>query len=265
MHTMKPGDHIFANCGLYAHHGIYIGDGKVVHYAKTNAGQTKIALTSLEEFAKGRAIKIVRYEFCDRPEVVVQRALSRLGVDNYDLIFNNCEHFATWCKTGDGRSAQVEAVSDGLGHLATSISFALGEGLAKAAIARSAQTGATWMALRQAGGLAAKEAAKGAGRALTPWLLLSDLMECAVHYGALQAGAKPGEAKAAAAVSGAVSSAAIGGLAAGPVGALVGLSVWAVGKALGAVLGALTTSSKEANGHAKSSVPIQDPELGTAP
>jgi hypothetical protein len=40
--------------------------------------------------------------------VTLQRALGRLGEQRYNLIFNNCEHFAHWCKTGRHRSAQVE-------------------------------------------------------------------------------------------------------------------------------------------------------------
>jgi len=45
---------------------------------------------------------------CSPPGVSVHRALGRLGEQRYNLIFNNCEHFAHWCKTGRHRSAQVE-------------------------------------------------------------------------------------------------------------------------------------------------------------
>jgi hypothetical protein len=38
------------------------------------------------------------------------RARSRLGEDKYNLIFNNCEHFAVWCKTGISESSQVSSV-----------------------------------------------------------------------------------------------------------------------------------------------------------
>jgi hypothetical protein len=34
--------------------------------------------------------------------------MGRLGEQNYNLLFNNCEHFAHWCKTGRHRSNQVE-------------------------------------------------------------------------------------------------------------------------------------------------------------
>lgn len=40
------------------------------------------------------------------PEETVDRAKSRLGEEKYSLPFNNCEHFAIWCKTGVNESRQ---------------------------------------------------------------------------------------------------------------------------------------------------------------
>lgn len=42
------------------------------------------------------------------PEETVQRARSRLGEKEYNLLLNNCEHFAIWCKTGLSKSYQIE-------------------------------------------------------------------------------------------------------------------------------------------------------------
>lgn len=42
------------------------------------------------------------------PEVVIQRAESRIGERRYDLLRNNCEHFATSCKTGIADSIQIQ-------------------------------------------------------------------------------------------------------------------------------------------------------------
>lgn len=42
------------------------------------------------------------------PNETIQRAQSRLGENKYNLFFNNCEHFAIWCKTGIHESYQVE-------------------------------------------------------------------------------------------------------------------------------------------------------------
>src|SRR6218665_967840 len=42
------------------------------------------------------------------PKVVVERARSKLGEHSYNLLTNNCEHFARWCVTGQHRSVQVQ-------------------------------------------------------------------------------------------------------------------------------------------------------------
>ena len=38
--------------------------------------------------------------------------MSRIGEQRYNLLYNNCEHFATWCKTGRHRSEQVDSFLD---------------------------------------------------------------------------------------------------------------------------------------------------------
>ena len=43
-------------------------------------------------------------------DVVMARAESRIGEARFDFVFNNCEHFATWCKTGISDSRQVEVL-----------------------------------------------------------------------------------------------------------------------------------------------------------
>lgn len=52
---------------------------------------------------------LFRYEYalCDDATVVLQRAESRLQEQKYNLLTNNCEHFAVWCKTGVAQSGQV--------------------------------------------------------------------------------------------------------------------------------------------------------------
>ena len=92
--------------GVYEHHGIDCGDGSVIHYRKPSE---IIERTSLVTFSKGNPIYLREYleEFCFIPDIVVERAESRLGEQNYNLLFNNCEHFATWCKTGISHSKQL--------------------------------------------------------------------------------------------------------------------------------------------------------------
>ena len=93
--------------GVYEHHGIDCGDGTVIHYRKTETAT--IAQTSLASFARGERVFIKPQTVSYLPHLVVQRAQSRLGEQRYDLLTNNCEHFATWCKTGHAYSDQLRA------------------------------------------------------------------------------------------------------------------------------------------------------------
>jgi hypothetical protein len=120
---MAKGDQIyvyreFLNLrGAYEHHGIDCGDGSVIHYRKPSE---VIERTSLETFTRGGRVYVrqdPRAGFYFIPDVVVQRAEGRLGERKYNLLFNNCEHFATWCKTGISESRQIEEFVPIITHL----------------------------------------------------------------------------------------------------------------------------------------------------
>ena len=107
---MARGDQIYAMRhfinikGVYEHHGIDCGDGTAIHYRKPSE---TIERTSLETLSQGGIIYVKRYQTSFINDVVLHRAESRLGERKYNLLFNNCEHFATWCKTGINYSQQV--------------------------------------------------------------------------------------------------------------------------------------------------------------
>jgi Lecithin retinol acyltransferase len=106
------GAHIVALRRGYTHHGIYIGAGKVVHYAGLARGLRRgpVEEISIIGFAGGYPVGVV----CTAPpkfdgQEIVRRARSRVGEDCYHLLTNNCEHFCEWCVRGQARSYQVEA------------------------------------------------------------------------------------------------------------------------------------------------------------
>jgi hypothetical protein len=102
-HLQVPRQH-----GLFHHHGIDLGDGTVAHYLEGR----EILRSPLEAFSRGQPVSLVPYDpqACSAAGVTLRRAMGRLGEQNYNLLFNNCEHFAHWCKTGRHRSAQVEGL-----------------------------------------------------------------------------------------------------------------------------------------------------------
>lgn len=92
--------------GVYEHHGIDCGDGSVIHLRKSNEIITR---TPFYEFTRNKRIYVKHYPVSFVSDVVVNRAESRLGEKaRYNLLFNNCEHFATWCKIGQSHSQQVK-------------------------------------------------------------------------------------------------------------------------------------------------------------
>jgi Lecithin retinol acyltransferase len=90
---------------LYQHHGIDCGDGTVIHYYKP--GEAEVSRTSYETFAQGKPVYTKHYMTSYVPDVVIDRAESRLGERQYSLLTNNCEHFATWCKIGQSDCVQL--------------------------------------------------------------------------------------------------------------------------------------------------------------
>lgn len=112
MTTPAAGDHLVSSRGAYAHHGLYVGDGQVIHYAGLSNGwqRGKVEQVALAEFEAKQGWRIRKHK--RRPftrEASVARARGRVGEDHYCALANNCEHFVHWCISGDHASFQVGA------------------------------------------------------------------------------------------------------------------------------------------------------------
>jgi hypothetical protein len=104
------GAHLVSPRTLYTHHGIYVGNGRVIHYAGLAYGLRRgpVENVSLERFAHGHVIRIRNdTRYFDYNEIVA-RACSRLGERSYRLLTNNCEHFCAWVLRDECYSCQVE-------------------------------------------------------------------------------------------------------------------------------------------------------------
>jgi hypothetical protein len=115
---LRPGEepplasHLVTPRGLYSHHGIYVGNGRVIHYAGLAHGLRRgpVEDVPLERFAHGHSIRVR----CDLrrfdPSTVVERARSRLGEHSYRILTNNCEHLCAWALRNEPRSMQVDRI-----------------------------------------------------------------------------------------------------------------------------------------------------------
>lgn len=112
----QPGDHIQRRRFGYDHHAIFVGwtsapEAYVVHHPvgkKENPlrGQIRHEIRDIGE-----------YTLVQRPadpEGAVQRAFSRVGQAGYNVLTQNCEHFAEWCVSGQQRSLQVRGALMGV-------------------------------------------------------------------------------------------------------------------------------------------------------
>jgi hypothetical protein len=85
--------------GTAFHLGVFVGDGKVVHYLNDD----HVYHVSWEQFMDGRMPQ--HWTYPDLPvvpvEEVVRTAFAEVGkIYHYNLLTFNCEHFAIYCKSG---------------------------------------------------------------------------------------------------------------------------------------------------------------------
>ncbi|KAH9508781.1 Phospholipase A and acyltransferase 3 [Bulinus truncatus] len=132
LEDLRLGDRVqFKRKLFYSHWGIYIGNGKIIHLAGeendgingdvrpkhvfTICGQSfDKAKVCIEDFWEVVGDDTAEINNCDdkwsslNPEKIVARAKEKLGRVGYNIIFDNCEHFANWCRYGRCKSDQVD-------------------------------------------------------------------------------------------------------------------------------------------------------------
>jgi len=117
LENLEPGTHIKVWRSMFWHHGVYVGSDRVIHHSGLFNGSIhgKVESIHISAFSQGQTVRTVDYRneiFTDKE--IVERASSLLEQDNYCVIRNNCEHFATWCCTGRGLSKQVNGMVQAL-------------------------------------------------------------------------------------------------------------------------------------------------------
>ncbi|XP_071096431.1 phospholipase A and acyltransferase 3-like [Haliotis cracherodii] len=135
LESLEPGDQVEFVRGVYSHWAVYVGGNEVVHLSGVDGAMGShmghSCTISGVEFGKG----IVRRDnFWDvvmnsmvhknnskdeklkhfEPSQIVRRALSKIGKVGYNLIFKNCEHFASWCRYDKEKSDQADGWLTGL-------------------------------------------------------------------------------------------------------------------------------------------------------
>lgn len=206
---MARGDHIYVKCrsGLipFHHHGIDMGDGTVIHLVGANGQRAALGpqadfcvrQDTLADFSRGELVHTQVHDNAMPADQIATTAEDAIGQAEYDLLDNNCEHFATYCATGKASSSQIE----------------LSQATVKAFVSVAAKT-ASVVSSRAAARFAMRSATK-----LHPAALLADGVEIAVLTGSCGARLSPERSQRLARVSGSVAAAGVGAVVGGPIGA----------------------------------------------
>jgi hypothetical protein len=231
---------IIGSTVTYQHHGIDLGDGTVIHARphdfRNPFGGGRVVRTSRAEFAQAAAVK-VRNEppAIYSPDDVAERALAHVGREGYDLVVDNCEHFATWCATGRRASRQVDIV---MARMAAAVSRTTAAFSARAAVGVTER-----VAFRTVLGSTVRVGL----RTMVPAALVGEAAALAAEWRAHQKGASADASRRAGETAGLAASAvtfAVAGVAAGPAGmlagAVAGATMWLGGSAAAAAAGAAT-------------------------
>lgn len=112
--NLSIGDLLYRSKLFVEHAGIYLGKGRVLH----NSPDGNVEICALEEYANGKAIKVVlshlseekKNELFNQAEQLIKKA------KKYGLLANNCEHLASTVLHGKPSSEQLRAA--GLGAVA---------------------------------------------------------------------------------------------------------------------------------------------------
>uniref|UniRef100_A0A915EDU2 LRAT domain-containing protein n=1 Tax=Ditylenchus dipsaci TaxID=166011 RepID=A0A915EDU2_9BILA len=97
---LELGDLVEFKRNRYEHWGIYIGMREELGNKKEFS--SKLIHGSTAE-VRSDPFSISPFP----PKIIVDRALQKLGTGDYNLLHNNCEHFAKWCRYGSKESKQA--------------------------------------------------------------------------------------------------------------------------------------------------------------
>jgi len=100
------------------HVAIYLGDKKVVQISFPNKKNSKVMIDSWEKFLKENKDDLIRHHPVipfKKPEQIIEHIAKCLFLDygegEYNLLFQNCEHFATLCVCGVSFSEQADKLT----------------------------------------------------------------------------------------------------------------------------------------------------------
>ena len=122
MKEPKRGDMIRVASGSTYHFGIYVSDDEVIQFglapsqrAVLRDSEVEVLSSDIYTFLAGGFLEVCEFDRKERkknrkPDEVIAYARSKIGMRGYNIIYNNCEHFANECISGERICHQADDV-----------------------------------------------------------------------------------------------------------------------------------------------------------
>lgn len=118
---IEPGDMVRVPMGEMYHYGICTGEDRIVEFGRpvltspVPSEEIRVGAVTIDEFLFGgfaEAAVFDRKELKRRRDTaeIIRHAEESIGRGGYDILYNNCEHFAHECVFGTHKSSQVDDV-----------------------------------------------------------------------------------------------------------------------------------------------------------
>ena len=116
----SPGDMVRVRTGSVFHYGIFVSEDEIIAFGlppvpeyRDRPDRLTVLATDADTFSCGSIIEKAVFSFSEKrkkraPAKIVEIARSRIGETGYNIIHNNCEHFANECVFGVARCSVEE-------------------------------------------------------------------------------------------------------------------------------------------------------------
>ena len=119
----KSGDMIRISFGNFYHYGIFVSEEEVIQFGlppfegllNRKFEDITVCVSDIDTFSGGRVVEVASMEKSDKekrlsPKKTVKLAREKIGEKGYDILHNNCEHFARYCYFGKKACEVTEGV-----------------------------------------------------------------------------------------------------------------------------------------------------------
>lgn len=129
LQTAQRGDMVRVRIGSLYHYGIFVSEDEVIQFGpppvnslRLNDSEIEVCSTDVYAFLSGGFMEVAVSDRSDKKKRrsatdTVASARSRLGEKGYNILYNNCEHFANECAFGEKFCSQTESLRDTFRHI----------------------------------------------------------------------------------------------------------------------------------------------------